>query len=107
MSGLFGRRDESPAMPTAVTIAAEVLADPQRHWSDSDGIHVDVRGLAPPQPMVAILALVESVRDATPIVVHHERDPQFLYPELAELGWAAARIAAPAGEVRLRLERIG
>jgi hypothetical protein len=76
-----------------------------RRWREPDGIHIDVRGLPPPQPMVTILALVESIRDATPVVVHHERDPQFLYPELAELGWTAARIDAPAGEVRLRLER--
>jgi len=107
MSGLFDRRNEAPPAPPAGTTASDVLDDPRRRWSDADGLHVDVRGLPPPQPMVAILALVESVRDATPIVVHHERDPQFLYPELAELGWTAARIAAPAGEVRLKLERMG
>jgi hypothetical protein len=105
MSGIFDRRNQASLRP-AGTMASDVLDDPQRHWSDVDGIHVDVRGLPPPQPMVTILALVESVRDATPIVVHHERDPQFLYPELAELGWTAARIAAPAGEVRLKLERM-
>lgn len=78
---------------------------PQRQWSDADGVHIDVRSLPPPQPMVAILTLVESIRDATPVIVHHERDPQFLYPELAEIGWSATRIDAPAGEVRLKLER--
>ena len=56
-------------------------------------------------PLVAILALVRSIADATPVVVHHERDPQFLYPELAEIGWTTERIDAPPGEVRLRLER--
>jgi uncharacterized protein DUF2249 len=76
-----------------------------RRWIEADGIHIDVRGLPPPQPMVTILELVESIRDSTPVVVHHERDPQFLYPELAEIGWTAARIDAPPGEVRLRLER--
>jgi hypothetical protein len=77
-----------------------------RQWVDADGIHVDVRGLPPPQPMVAILELVGSVHDATSVVVHHERDPEYLYPELAELGWGAARIDAPPGEVRLRLSRV-
>jgi hypothetical protein len=81
-------------------------ADAQgRRWDDADGIHIDVRGLPAPQPLVAILTLVQSVRDATPVIVHHERDPLMLYPELAELGWTAERIDAPAGEVRLRLER--
>jgi hypothetical protein len=80
-------------------------APPRRQWVEADGIHVDVRGLPPPQPMVTILSLVESIRDATPIVVHHDRDPRFLYPELAQAGWGAARIDAPPGEVRLRLCR--
>ena len=76
-----------------------------RRWVEADGIHIDVRGLPPPQPMVSILALVESIRDATPVVVHHERDPLFLYPELAEIGWTSERLDAPAGEVRLLLKR--
>ena len=76
-----------------------------RRWVDAAGIHIDVRALLPPGPLVAILKLVESIRDATPVIVHHERDPQMLYPELAELGWTAERIDAPAGEVRLKLKR--
>ena len=76
-----------------------------RRWVEADGIHIDVRGLSAPGPLVAILTLVESVRDATPLIVHHERDPVMLYPELAELGWTAERIDAPPGEVRLKLER--
>ena len=79
--------------------------DQSRRWVEADGIHIDVRGLPPPQPMVSILALVESIRDATPVVVHHERDPLFLYPELAEIGWTSERLDAPAGEVRLLLTR--
>ena len=76
-----------------------------RRWVEADGIHIDVRGLPPPQPMVSILTLVESIRDATPVVVHHERDPLFLYPELAEIGWTSERLDAPDGEVRLLLKR--
>ena len=77
-----------------------------RRWVDADGIHLDVRGLPPPEPMISILALLESIREPTTVIVHHERDPQFLYPELAEIGWTAARIDAPGDEVRLRLERV-
>ena len=80
-------------------------AEGARRWVEADGIHVDVRGLPPPQPLTTILALVRSIADATPVVVHHERDPLYLYPELAEIGWTAERVDAPAGEVRLRLER--
>ncbi|MCC6196319.1 MAG: DUF2249 domain-containing protein [Burkholderiales bacterium] len=78
-----------------------------KRWVDSEGLHIDVRGLPPPEPLVAILALVRASGDAAAVIVHHERDPQFLYPELAEIGWCAQRIGAPAGEVRLRLTRRG
>ena len=83
----------TPALPAA----------PQ--WRDDDGLHIDVRGLAPPGPLVAILVLVESVADATPVIVHHDRDPQLLYAELAERGWSAQMLAGDSGEVRLRLQR--
>ncbi len=78
-----------------------------RRWHDAGGEHIDVRGLAPPQPLVAILRLVreqEGVSGAT-VIVHFDRDPQLLHSELAEIGWVAERIDADPGEVRLRLER--
>ena len=77
-----------------------------KRWVEADGIHVDVRGLPPPEPLVAILAVVLDAPHDTAVIVHHERDPQLLYPELAELGWGAQRLDAPAGEVRLRLARL-
>jgi hypothetical protein len=74
-----------------------------RRWADEDGLHIDVRGLPPPEPLVAILALLRGLQDPAPVIVHHDRDPVMLYPELADLGWTAERIASPPGEVRLRL----
>lgn len=76
-----------------------------KRWHDTDGTHIDVRGLAAPGPLVAILRLVATIDDDTPVIVHHDRDPQLLYAELAEIGWVAERIAGDAGEVRLRLQR--
>jgi hypothetical protein len=78
---------------------------PGEPWREADGMHVDVRGLAPPEPLVAILRLVASIADATPVVVHHDRDPLLLYAELAEIGWVAERENSVAGEVRLKLRR--
>jgi hypothetical protein len=75
------------------------------HWPEDDGTHIDVRGLPPPEPLVAILTLIERVDAATTIIVHHDRDPLLLYPELAERGWSAERVAGEAGEVRLKLMR--
>ncbi len=75
-------------------------------WSDGAATHIDVRGLPPPQPLVAILRLVHSLADGkTPVIVHHDRDPVLLYPELAEIGWSVERMTAPLGEVRLLLRR--
>ena len=82
-------------------------APPGKRWRDADGEHIDVRGLPPPQPLVAILRLVREQGDVggAAVIVHHDRDPQLLYAELAEIGWLAERIKAEPGEVRLRLER--
>jgi Uncharacterized conserved protein (DUF2249) len=77
-----------------------------KRWVEVDGVHIDVRGLRAPAPLVAILELVGSIGDTTPVIVHHERDPQMLYPELAEIGWTAVRIDGAPGEVRLKLERV-
>ena len=82
-------------------------AAPGKRWTETDGLHIDVRGLDPPGPLVAVLGLIDSITGASAVIVHHDRDPKLLYPELAERGWAAESIAAPPGEVRLKLERVG
>ncbi len=75
-------------------------------WLEQDVAHIDVRGLPPPQPLVAILRRVHTLEEGQSLVVHHDRDPRLLYVELAEIGWGAERIPAPAGEVRLLLREL-
>jgi hypothetical protein len=76
-----------------------------KRWHDAAGVHIDVRGLPPPQPLVAILRLVREQGDAgAALIVHHDRDPLLLYAELVQIGWCAQRIAGEPGEVVLRLE---
>lgn len=77
-----------------------------REWTEDGAAHIDVRGLPPPQPLVAILQRVHTLEEGQSLVVHHDRDPLLLYSELAEIGWGAERIAAPAGEVRLLLREL-
>ncbi len=72
-------------------------------WQDGEEWHIDVRGLPPPQPLVKILQLVHAVGPASIVIVHHDRDPKMLYPELAQIGWQAEPIEGDSGEVRLRL----
>jgi Uncharacterized conserved protein (DUF2249) len=78
-----------------------------RRWREADAEHIDVRGLAPPAPLVEILTLVDALAaEPSPvIVVHHDRDPRLLYPELAERGWQVQALPGDPGEVRLRLTR--
>ena len=76
-----------------------------RRWTDADGLHLDVRGLAPPGPMVAILSLVDTGEAGGSFVAHLDRDPLFLYPELAERGWTATPEAGDPDDFRLRLEK--
>lgn len=78
---------------------------PGKHWSAADGLHIDVRGLAPPEPMVAILAQIEKPDVTGPVIVHHFREPIYLYPELAERGWAHEIVPGEPDEVRLILTR--
>ena len=74
-------------------------------WQADDGTHIDVRGLQPPEPMVAIIALIERPDVADRVIVHHDREPIFLYPELAERGWNHQIIDGEPGEIRLLLTR--
>jgi Uncharacterized conserved protein (DUF2249) len=78
-----------------------------RRWRDAQGEHIDVRGLPPPQPLVAILRLIHECAEhsGAAVIAHLERDPRALYPELAEIGWTAVPLPSDAGGVVLRLQR--
>lgn len=84
---------------------AEVEVSPEgaMTWREEDGLHIDVRKLKPPQPMLAVLRLLETAAEDEVVVVHHERVPQFLLPELAERGWAVAAMTEEYANVRLWL----
>lgn len=88
---------------------AEVEVGPEgaMTWREDDGLHIDVRKLKPPQPMLAVLRLLETAAPGEVVVVHHERVPQFLLPELAERGWAVANMVEETANVRLWLRREG
>jgi uncharacterized protein (DUF2249 family) len=76
---------------------------PGRSWLEADGLHVDVRGLNPPAPMLAVIGLIEGGAVGGRMIVHHEREPLYLYPELAERGWTWRRLPGEDNEVRLEL----
>lgn len=72
---------------------------------------LDTRGLEPPEPMVRVLAAVEGLAPGSVLEVFTEREPVFLYQELAARGIAIRsealgrdgyrhliRLGGPAGE---------
>jgi hypothetical protein len=75
-------------------------------WCGVDGVHIDVRGLSPPAPLIAILRLIESDHHAGAIIAHLDRDPVHLYPELADRGWSAARLEGQPDEFIFRLYKV-
>jgi hypothetical protein len=83
----------------------QVMPEGAMTWREEDGLHIDVRKLTPPNPMLSIIRLIESIEGDETVVVHHEREPHFLAPELAERGWHIARISSEVVNVRLWLER--
>ncbi|OHC75398.1 MAG: hypothetical protein A3G18_05710 [Rhodospirillales bacterium RIFCSPLOWO2_12_FULL_58_28] len=72
-------------------------------WREDGVVHIDVRGMEPPRPFVAIIELIERPGSGDIVAVRLHRDPVFLYPELTERGWSWERLPACEGEVRLRL----
>jgi len=74
---------------------------------DGEGNHyLDLRGQTPPQPLLAVLRLCSGLDETAVVVIRLDRDPIYLYPELAEIGWTAEAVpGAASGEVLLRLRR--
>jgi hypothetical protein len=74
-------------------------------WRSDDGVHIDVRGMEAPAPLVNILRLIDSCEHDGVVIVHHRRQPVYLLPELAERGWSWEQVSGEPGEVRLVLRR--
>lgn len=70
---------------------------PGTWWLGDDGLHVDTRGLPPPEPMVAVLWHIGRPGQRGPVIVHLDRDPIYLLPELAERGWTHEHSAGDTG----------
>ncbi len=84
----------------------------QRIWMDPDGLHLDVRSLECPAPMVEVLGLIDRGEAGDVLIVHLDQEPIFLYPELGDRGWTHEMMSEGCGDeacqhgVRLRLTRI-
>ncbi len=73
--------------------------------SQPDDHVLDVRRLEPPEPMVRVLEAVDRLAPGARLVVHHDRRPVFLYPQLEERGFAHETDEPEPGLVRIVIRR--
>jgi len=73
-------------------------ADGARVWRDSDGTHVDLRGLQSAEAMTTVLRVVENGDADAALVGHFDTEPIFLYPELEERGWSHEVVESHCGD---------
>jgi uncharacterized protein (DUF2249 family) len=76
-----------------------------RAGTSGGGGTLDVRGLEPPQPMVAVLERLETLAPGETLTVVHDRRPTFLYPQLDERGFTHATEEPEPGVVRIVIRR--
>jgi len=77
------RRGEARRLPELPDLPAFPMT-----WRDGV-LEMDLRGLEPPNPMIAILKVIESGEGGDDFTVRLMRDPIYLYPELVECNWQA------------------
>jgi len=81
-----------------------------RLWQTAEALHVDVRGLPCPEPLVTLLRLIDGGHADGRLVAHLSQDPLLLYPELDARGWDYRQIAVPddaaAGDEDVVLELV-
>ena len=74
------------------------------YWHEGQ-LEMDLRRLEPPNPMIAILKVIEAGAVADSFMARLIRDPIYLYPELAERGWVAEVLEANDAGLLVRLNR--
>ena len=66
---------------------------------------LDVRGLEPPQPMLAVLERLPMLATGETLTVIHDRRPIFLYPQLDARGFEHRTEESEPGVVRIVIRR--
>jgi hypothetical protein len=75
-------------------------AERGRRWYVGDRLHLDVRGLPCPEPLVAVLRLIDGGSAGDGMTALVSQEPLLLYPELDARGWSY-RLLMPAGDTVL------
>lgn len=61
--------------------------DDLKNLAHLNGIELDVRGMEPPQPLLKIFKILETLKSDEALFITHERKPIHLYPRLKDAGY--------------------
>jgi hypothetical protein len=83
----------------------------ERLWRTAEDVHLDLRGLAPPEPLATLLRTLESGEVGGTLIGHFDAEPISLYAELEERGWSHEPVESHCGDCEggfmLRMVRWG
>lgn len=68
-------------------------------------MHLDNRGLSPPEPMLRILEALDRLPAHETLTAQMDRRPVFLFPELEERGYAYTIEQQPEGWFSLTIQQ--
>jgi len=68
-------------------------------WRAADSVHIDLRGLAPSEPLATVLRVIESGEVNAALIGHFDQEPMYLYPELEDRGWTHEIVESHCGSL--------
>lgn len=66
---------------------------------------LDNRGLEPPDPMIRTLEALEGLAPGEVLVIHNDRVPIYLLPQLADEGATYVVLEQPDGSAQVRITK--
>ena len=103
------RRERGSARQAASSDLTPVVPPPAALLAGSESpcitLRIDVRDLAPPEPMVRILEAMAQLPPGQTLLVEHARRPVYLYPQLDALGYRHATRELGPGRVEIRIHK--
>ncbi len=76
-------------------------------WKTMKDQFLDNRGLEPPNPMIRTLECLDQMSEGEVLVIHNDRVPIYLLPQLADAGSVYEVDEQPDGSARVRITKGG
>lgn len=70
-----------------------------------DEVFLDNRGLEPPNPMIRTLEALEGMAPGSVLVIHNDRVPVYLLPQLLDAGASYEVDEQPDGSAQVRITK--